>query len=267
MVRVNTSPVIRRAHPFAVGILGGMGPAAGADFVRLFVDACTELMQAAGAPVTDQAYPEHWLAQVPVPDRSQALRQTTDHLRSRPLEAMRQVAVRLSALGVRTVAIACNTAHAWHAPLQASFPGLEVIDGLREVACELSRRGVREAGLLATEGTYSSGIYQAALEAVGIRCHVPQPAEQQVLMDGIYRGVKAGDMALARRNFSDVARALAERHALATLIMGCTEIPLALNGAPPLAGLQLIDPARAAARVLALRAYGVEESQAIWPAG
>ena len=252
---MNASPVVRRTHPFAVGILGGMGPAAGADFVRLFVDACTELMQATGASVTDQAYPEHWLAQVPVPDRSQALRQTTD-LRSRPLEAMRQVAARLSALGVRTVACAV---------LQESFPDLEVIDGVREVARELARRGVREAGLLATEGTYSSGIYQAALEAAGIRCHVPQPGEQQVLMDGIYRGVKAGDMALARRNFSGVARALAERHALATLIMGCTEIPLALNSAPPLEGLQLVDPARAAARVLAMRAYGVEEGRDIWP--
>jgi len=262
---VNTSPIVRRAHPFAVGILGGMGPAAGADFVRLFVDACTELMQATGAPVTDQAYPEHWLAQVPVPDRSQALRQTTD-LRSRPLEAMRQVAARLSALGVRTVAIACNTAHAWHASLQESFPDLEVIDGVGEVARELARRGVRETGLLATEGTYSSGIYQAALETAGIRCHAPQPAEQQMLMDGIYRGVKAGDMELARRTFSGVARALAERHALATLIMGCTEIPLALNSAPPpLEGLQLIDPARAAARVLAMRAYGVDESRPIWP--
>jgi aspartate racemase len=265
LVRVNAPPVVRRAHPLAVGILGGMGPAAGADFVRLFVDACTELMQATGAPVTDQAYPEHWLAQVPVPDRSQALRQTTD-LRARPLEAMRQVAARLSALGVRTVAIACNTAHAWHASLQESFPDLEVIDGVREVAHELARRGVREAGLLATEGTYSSGIYQAALEAAGVRCHVPQADEQRVLMEGIYGGVKAGDMALARRHFSGVARALAARHGLTTLIMGCTEIPLALKAAPAMEGLQLVDPARAAARVLALRAYGMDEARTIWPA-
>jgi aspartate racemase len=264
MIRVNASPVVRRAHPLAVGILGGMGPAAGADFVRLFVDACTQLLQAAGAPVTDQSYPEHWLAQVPVPDRSHALRQTSD-LRARPLEAMRQVAARLSALGVRTVAIACNTAHAWHASLQESFPDLEVIDGVREVARELARRGVREAGLLATEGTYSSGIYQAALEAAGVRCRVPLPGEQQLVMDGIYRGVKAGDMALARRHFYEVAQAVAERHKLTTLIMGCTEIPLALNSAR-VAGLELIDPARAAARVLALRAYGVDEARTIWPA-
>jgi aspartate racemase len=77
--------------------------------------------------------------------------------------------------------------------------------------------------------------------------------------------VKAGDMALAQRHFSEVAQMLAERHALTTLIMGCTEIPLALNSTP-LAGLELIDPARAAARVLALRAYGVDEARTVWPA-
>ncbi len=60
-------------RPCMVGILGGMGPAAGADFVRLFVEACTRRMEALGIPVRDQAYPEHWLAQVPIPDRTAAL--------------------------------------------------------------------------------------------------------------------------------------------------------------------------------------------------
>jgi len=253
-----------RTRPAAVGILGGMGPAAGADFVRLFVDACTQLMQAGGIAVTDQAYPEHWLAQVPVPDRSQALRDKAV-TPSRPLESMKQVAARLAALGVRTVAIACNTAHAWHGTLQDSFPDLEVIDGVREVAQELARRGVREVGLLATEGTYLSGIYPLALERAGVRCHVPEPQERQRLMDGIYLGVKAGDMGLARRHFEGVARALSERHAARTLIMGCTEIPLALKDSRALVDLELVDPARLIARTLALRAYGVPEGAVAWP--
>lgn len=243
-------------HPAAVGILGGMGPAAGADFVRLFVDACTELMRARGMPVSDQAYPEHWLAQVPVPDRSSALRGEAG-LAARPLEAMKQVAARLSALGARTLAIACNTAHAWHGALQESFPDLEVIHGVREVAAALARRGVREAGLLATEGTYASAIYQQAFEAAGVQCHVPLPAEQQLLMEGIYRGVKAGDLDLARARFEAVAQALAQRHATHTLVMGCTEIPLALRSGVAMDRLELVDPARVIARALACRAYGV----------
>ena len=92
-----------------VGILGGMGPAAGADFVRLFVQACTERMVALGIPVLDQAYPEHWLAQVPVPDRTAALNDPREGAHQ-PLDSMLQATGRLAALGVRVVAIACNTA-------------------------------------------------------------------------------------------------------------------------------------------------------------
>jgi aspartate racemase len=249
--------------PATVGILGGMGPAAGADFVRLFVQACTELLQAAGQPVTDQSFPEHWLAQVPVPDRSTALREGGS-APARPLEAMKQVAARLGALGARTLAIACNTAHAWHGALQAAFPDLEVIHGVRQVAADLAARGVREAGLLATEGTYASRLYQDALEQAGLACHLPLPDERRLLMDGIYRGVKAGDLAFARASFEAVAHALAQRHGCATLVMGCTEIPLALQAGPSTAGLRLVDPAQLIARALAMRAYRATGAPAAW---
>ena len=36
-----------------VGILGGMGPAAGADFARLFVSACADYMRERGIAVSD----------------------------------------------------------------------------------------------------------------------------------------------------------------------------------------------------------------------
>jgi aspartate racemase len=236
-----------------------MGPAAGADFVRLFVESCTQLLRAAGLPVNDQAYPEHWLAQVPVPDRTEALR-AMGRMPPRPLESMKLVAARLGALGARTLAIACNTAHAWHASLQECFPDIDVIDGVRETALAVAHSGVREAGLLATEGTYASRLYDDALERAGVRCHVPTSAECALVMEGIYRGVKAGDLALARERFASVAHALAERHGCRTLVLGCTEIPLALTG---LDGLVLVDPARTMARALALRAYRVE-SDVTW---
>jgi aspartate racemase len=255
----------RRPQPSAVGILGGMGPAAGADFARLFVDSCTDVMRAMDVAVTDQAYPEHWLAQVPIPDRTASLL-----LGSRgadaPLESMKQVAARLGALGARTLAIACNTAHAWHASLQRCLPDLEVIHGVQEVAIELARRGARDVGLLATQGTYHAGVYQQALEQAGLACHTPTGPERQLLMEGIYQGVKAGDLAFARERFEAVAAALAERHGVDAIIMGCTEIPLALKAGDGPAGLYLADPARIMARVLAARAYGVEDLAAVWPA-
>lgn len=237
-----------------VGILGGMGPAAGADFARLFVKACAQHLQESGVAVCDQAFPEHWLAQVPVPDRSSAL-DSPGFGGHQPLEPMLQAMGKLAALGATSVAVACNTAHAWHGALQDRFPQLEVLHVAREVAHTLAGQGVREVGLLATEGTYRAGLYDQALREVGVRCHVPQPHEREALMRGIYQGVKVGDMALARDCFTQVAEALARRFGLSTLILGCTEIPLALTRVPGLDPLALVDPAALLAKALAQRAY------------
>lgn len=244
--------VLHRAR--VVGILGGMGPAAGADFARMFVQACADHMRSLQIPVSDQAFPEHWLAQVPVPDRSNALGSPGPG-GHQPLDPMLQAMGKLAALGATTVAVACNTAHAWHAELQERFPQLEVLHVAREVAQNLAGRGVGQVGLLATDGTYRAGLYDQALRQAGLQCHIPSVEERERLMRGIYEGVKAGNMALARECFAGVASALAGRHGLSVLVLGCTEIPLALSAVPGMDSLELVDPAALLARALAQRAY------------
>lgn len=241
--------------PQVVGILGGMGPAAGADFVRLFVQACTDRMAALGIPVHDQAYPEHWLAQVPIPDRTAALHDTRPGAHQ-PADPMLQATGRLAALGARVVAIACNTAHAWHGLLQQRFPQLMVLHGVQEVAADLALHKVHGVGLLATQGAYEAGLYQRELEHLDIDCFVPEPRERDQLMQGIYDGVKAGNYALARQRFEAVSLVLQQRYGVSTLIMGCTEIPLALSEHSRLEGLTLVNPSLVLAAALARHAYG-----------
>lgn len=254
MTTLSAAPGHRPAvPPLTVGILGGMGPAAGADFVRLFVQACTDRMQALHLPVHDQAYPEHWLAQVPVPDRTAALQNESPGAHQ-PGDALLQATGRLAALGARSVAIACNTAHAWHGLLQERFPQLQVLHAVREVAATLRAHGWERVGLLATQGTYHAGLYSAELQSQGIECLQPTDAYRELLMHGIYAGVKAGDLALARRCFTQVATALRDEAGAQVVVMGCTEIPLALNEAD--VGLTLINPARVLADALAREAYG-----------
>jgi len=237
-----------------VGILGGMGPAAGADFVRLFVQACADYQSLHGQRVCDQGYPEHWLAQVPVPDRSLALQEGRQGAHQ-PLEPMLQALGRLAALGARSVAIACNTAHAWHAQLQARFPQMEVLHMAQEVATRLAEQGVQEAALMATEGTYSIGLYERALQQAGVQCHTPTVAERARIMQGIYQGVKAGNLPLAQACFGEVAQSLIARHGAITLVLGCTEIPLGLQGWAGAAHSQCVDPAHVLAQALVQRAY------------
>ena len=237
-----------------VGILGGMGPAAGADFVRLFVQACAQELRARGEPVHDQAFPEHWLAQVPVPDRTRALGSTQQGAHQ-PLEPMLQALGRLAAVGSRAVAIACNTAHAWHGRLQERFPQVELLHMARETAQHLSAQGARGVALMATEGTYRVRLYEEALAEAGLACHIPSDTERLAITRGIFEGVKADNMGLAEQCFSEVALRLAERHGPVTIIMGCTEVPLGLQGSAAVAGLDLVDPAQVLATALARRAY------------
>ena len=74
-------------------------------------------------------------------------------------------------------------------------------------------------------------------------------------MRGIYSSVKVGNISLAHTAFASVAEVLARRHGLHTLVLGCTEIPLALTSLYGMPGLVLIDPTKLLAEALAERAY------------
>jgi aspartate racemase len=244
---MNYAVAVRR-----IGMLGGMGPAAGAELARLFVESCEEVMKQRGEPITDQAYPEHVLLQVPFPDRTAALLSGATELLGERMSASLR---RLEILGVSTVGMACNTAHAWHAKLQARHPGLELLNVGQVVADELKGQGVTQVGVLATTGTYVSGVYDDALRAAGVLCVAPEPHEREALMRGIYDGVKAGNRALAKELFVQVAGALCKRHSLQALILGCTEIPLALSARDLQREVLMFDPAALLAKALARRAY------------
>ncbi|KKW66893.1 aspartate racemase [Lampropedia cohaerens] len=237
-----------------VGILGGMGPAAGADFVRLFVQACTEQLRRRGAAVVDQAFPEHWLAQIPAPDRTSAIA-APERPEISPLDAMSHAVQQLHSLDVRIVAIACNTAHYWHQPLQQRHSQVRILHIINETIAHLQQAGVREVLLMATQGTHRSRLYDSALEAAGIAVHTPLPHEREQVMQGIFEGVKRGRLDVANQYFGPVVQALRQRHAADTLVMACTEIPLALPQASQAQGLKLIDPAWVLAQALAAQAY------------
>ena len=60
---------------------------------------------------------------------------------------------------------------------------------------------------------------------------------------------------LSETSFTQTASALARRHGLSTLVLGCTEIPLALRCVLGLDALSLVDPAVLLVKALAQRAY------------
>ncbi len=143
-----------------------------------------------------------------------------------PLPALRDTLRRLEAAGATCIAIPCNTAHAWHAALQAETPVpiLHIVDA---VADALAGRPGGVVGVLATTGTLTAGLYQERLAHRGFIGRTPDAAGQAQVMRAI-RLVKAGQRSEAAAILQGQAEALVTagcRH----VVMACTEIPLALE--------------------------------------
>ena len=69
-----------------------------------------------------------------------------------PLPGMVAALRKLASLGAKSVAVACNTAHAWHEELQRSCPELELLHIVKQTAQQLvQRHGVLTLVLACTE--------------------------------------------------------------------------------------------------------------------
>ncbi|MBQ7713609.1 MAG: amino acid racemase [Oscillospiraceae bacterium] len=199
-----------------IGVIGGMGPLATADLYRKLVEHCDA--------ATDQEHPRVVIdSNTAIPDRTAALL----HGGADPVPELVKSARRLVGVGAELLVMPCNTAHCFYDAVAAgvSVPVLHMLALTRDA---LLARGVKSAGLLATDGTVQTGVYQKAFDGSGVTLLTPDAAGQAAVMELIYRGVKAGDTACDATAFRAVCEALLARGAQ-TLILGCTELPLAFD--------------------------------------
>ena len=204
-----------RARQKVVGVLGGMGPLATADFY-------TKLVRLTPAR-TDQDHLRVLIDSNPkIPDRTAALRGEGPD----PTEALVATARGLERAGADLIAIPCNSAHAYLHQIRRSV-GIPVLDIMEEVAAAAAALvpRPRAAGVLATSGTMQARLYHRALASRGIDVVEPAAVEQEGVTAAIC-AVKAGDLgAAARERVREVAAALIGRGAQ-VVVLGCTELPL-----------------------------------------
>ncbi|MFJ8537232.1 aspartate/glutamate racemase family protein [Streptomyces sp. NPDC093591] len=229
--------------PQIIGILGGMGPAATADFYAKLVSLTPGR--------SDQEHLKAVIWSDPtVPDRTEALLGDGPDPTPWLLNGSRV----LREAGATLIAIPCNTAHAF-VPRIAGHVGLPIVHMIGEVAEHLTalRPAVRAAGLLATTGTVRAGLYQEWLDRAGVDLVLPDRSSQDSEVMAAIRAVKAGARdTTATAPLAHAAQRLVERGAQA-IIAGCTEIPLGLP--PEAVSVPLVDPAVVLARALVRRGF------------
>lgn len=220
-----------------LGVLGGMGPLATADFMRKLTEMTPASRDQEHVPVLVYSNPQ-------IPDRSTAIVGRGES----PLPALLDGIARLQDGGAEAIAIPCNTAHYWYDEMAAAsrVPILHIVGSVCGV---LRHKGISggTVGVMGTAGTLHTGIYQDYLERSGYRCVLPSEAEMaELVMPGIV-SVKAGDIPGAKKTLGAAADRLAERGAR-MVVLGCTEIPLALADASPEAAARYVDSTAALAQ-------------------
>lgn len=197
-------------HP--IGIIGGMGPMAS----QLFYKMVTEHT----AAERDQDHINLiLLSDASMPDRTAAI---LSGQYEGPYEQLLSDARLLERCGCEAIAITCNTAH-FFADMIADKIGIPILHMIRETAAALARRypgGV--IGVMATDGTVQTGLYQKALTERGLTPWTPPAEIQREVMHQIYDRVKKG-LPCDKESWQRIEEAYRQAGCDA-VVLACTEL-------------------------------------------
>lgn len=221
-----------------LGVIGGLGPLATANFLELV----TKMTQAP----SEQDHVDMVVYNFPsIPDRTGYI--LGSNLRS-PLPGLLWAGRELERQEVSAIAIPCVTAHYFYDDLCRELRR-PIIHDIRLTAQYLKEQGVQSVGILATEGAVTSGLFTRELLPLGIRPVLPDKQGQEDVNHLIYRNIKAG-IPPEMDKFHTVTKNLRSRGA-EVILLGCTELSVLARDYP--LGSGYLDTTRVLARESILR--------------
>ena len=194
-----------------LGILGGMGPQATQDFYQRILDRTD-------AAKDQEHLPTLIWSDTSMPDRTAAiLGGDAEGCYQRLLAGARL----LEGGGCTVLSIPCNTSHYFADRLQGDI-SIPLIHMPRETVGVLAEEGRRKEGILGTDGTIRTGVYQKECTARGIEAVSPPEEVQKLVMSIIYDEIKRGEKG-SREKFAVIDRWLRQA-GCDSAILGCTEL-------------------------------------------
>ena len=200
-----------------LGILGGMGPAASAEFYRRLTDQTPASCDQEHIPCIIWSDPT-------VPDRSTSLINGDDL----PWAKLKRGIQGLKNADCDHIVIPCNTAHFWYdRMLEIGVPIIHIVES---VADELRNQNITNTkiGIIGTRATINQGLYQQHLGNQGWDCITPSEEEMEKFVQPSIDLIKANKLELAEELLYQAISSLIEKGANA-VVLGCTELPLAVR--------------------------------------
>lgn len=200
-----------------LGVLGGMGPLA---TVKLFEKIV----------LTTEAKSDQEHLHVIIDNNTNITDRTTYILRGidNPIDELINSAKKLQDMGADFIIMPCNTAHYFIEEIRKNIkiPFISMIEETAKYIIE-NYPGTTNLGLLATEGTYNSRVYNNVFDSYGLNLFIPSEINQGRLMNFIY-DIKKGIYDLNLKNFEEPVNELTSKGA-DLFILGCTELSVAYD--------------------------------------
>lgn len=163
-----------------------------------------------------------------LPDRTELIEKNE----SEPLVSMLKKDIKdLTDLGVKFIAIPCNTVFHFINQLKEDN-GVQIISIIDESVKFISEKfpGVRKIGILGTNGTRKSKIFNKAFEKTEIEIQYPTDEVQLKIMDIIYKQVKEDGTDGNFMQLIEIAEDLRNEQNCDIVILGCTELSYVRKG-------------------------------------
>ncbi|MFA6253425.1 MAG: amino acid racemase [Patescibacteria group bacterium] len=188
-----------------IGILGGIGPEASADFYLRLITKFQKL-----GIKNNQAYPHIILESIPAPEL---------FLKKAEIKMYKKGVVNLENFGADFIVIVCNTAHVFYEEFK-KLVKIPILNLKEEVHKELKRKKIKSILILGSSSTVARLYYFE-----GITTNIPNKKDQ-VIIDQIIMDYNAGkDNKIQKNKFIKIIN----KYKKYNLLVGCTELSMILK--------------------------------------
>lgn len=134
---------------------------------------------------------------------------------------------KLEGAGADFIIIACNTVHVFYTEMQSAVK-IPILNIVEETKKRVLEAGFKKVGLFSSESTNKLGLYQNNFKQSGIDV-ISANDEQQNLLNNIIENVMGGKQDIKDVEILENISAEYSVHGAEAVVVGCTEIPLAIN--------------------------------------
>jgi aspartate racemase len=202
-----------------IGVLGGMGAAASADFYTQLVKIAQEKYKAEA----DDDFPPIWIYNLPVTGFNETGFVDPESVKNQMINANKNLAF----AGSDFIVIPCNTAHYFYKEMQAAV-AVPILSILEVTLKAVKDSGFTKVGLINSQSTKIFNLYEKTFQKNHIET-ISTTDEEQTKVNKVISNVISG---LQGKSDIEQLKIIINRYKqnnIQAIVLGCTELPLAFS--------------------------------------